>query len=295
MSTINKVPANAGAEWLLRGFALLRKAPMALGTLGLIWGLLSLLGVQLMALNASLGLLVQLGLALMGPLLFAGLLWAVHEVENDRPALPAHLLHAVRSERTGSVLSTLLPQVIAAVVLGVLLLVMVGPTQLQQLAEVMVKLQETAQAGGQPDPELMRSLPVGRLFLWMLLLIAAAISVSLVTFVAVPEIIFGGRSGLEAMRNSFRACVHNLGAIVVFYLLLLVSLLAITFAVQLLAMMVQLVAGPSAAIWVANLLMMAVLMPLLAGAVYHAWRQMLGASQATVGSEVTAPASHFEA
>ena len=40
MSTINKVPANAGAEWLLRGFALLRKAPMALGTLGLIWGCL---------------------------------------------------------------------------------------------------------------------------------------------------------------------------------------------------------------------------------------------------------------
>ena len=117
MSTINKVPANAGAEWLLRGFALLRKAPVALGTLGLIWGLLSLLGVQLMAFNASLGMVVQLGLALMGPLLFAGLLWAVHEVENDRPALPAHLLHAVRSERTGSALSTLLPQVIAAAAL----------------------------------------------------------------------------------------------------------------------------------------------------------------------------------
>ena len=295
MSTINKVPANAGAEWLLRGFALLRKAPLALGTLGLIWGLLSLLGVQLMALNASLGLVVQLGLALMGPLLFAGLLWAVHEVENDRPALPAHLLHAVRSERTASVLSTLLPQVIAAVALGVLLLVMVGPIQLQQLAEVMVKLQETAQAGGQPDPELMRSLPVGRLFLWMLLLIAAAIGVSLVTFVAVPEIIFGGRGGLEAMRNSFRACVHNLGAMVVFYLLMLVSLFAITFTVQLLAMMVQLVAGPGIAIWVSNLLMMAVLMPLLAGAVYHAWQQMLGTPEAATTTEVAAPATHFEA
>ena len=295
MSTINKVPANAGAEWLLRGFALLRKAPLALGVLGLIWGLVSLLGVQLMALNASLGLVVQLGLAIMGPLLFAGLLWAAHEVENDRPALPAHLLHALRSERTGSVLSTLLPQVIAAVALGVLLLVMVGPTQLQQLAEVMVKLQETAQAGGQPDPELMRSLPVGRLFLWMLMLIAAAIAVSLVTFVAVPEIIFGGRSGLEAMRNSFRACVHNLGAMVVFYLLLLVSLFAITFTVQLLAMMVQLVAGPGIAIWVSNLLMMAVLMPLLAGAVYHAWKQMLGTTEAATTAEVAAPATHFEA
>ena len=36
MSTINKVPANAGAEWLLRGFALLRKAPLTLGKLGMI-------------------------------------------------------------------------------------------------------------------------------------------------------------------------------------------------------------------------------------------------------------------
>ena len=42
MSTINKVPANAGAEWLLRGFALLRKAPVALGTLGLMLAALGL-------------------------------------------------------------------------------------------------------------------------------------------------------------------------------------------------------------------------------------------------------------
>lgn len=36
MSTINKVPAGAGAEWLLGAFALIRKAPVALGVLGLI-------------------------------------------------------------------------------------------------------------------------------------------------------------------------------------------------------------------------------------------------------------------
>ena len=76
MSTINKVPASAGAEWLLGGFALLRKAPLALGLLGVIWGLLSLLGVQLMTVNASLGMLLQLALGIIGPLLFAGLLWA---------------------------------------------------------------------------------------------------------------------------------------------------------------------------------------------------------------------------
>ena len=295
MSTINKVPASAGAEWLLGGFALLRKAPLALGLLGVIWGVLSLLGVQLMTVNASVGMLLQLVLGIVGPLLFAGLLWAVREVDEGRAAQSAHLFHFVRSEQTGSVLATLLPQLAAVLVLGLLLVLMIGPAELQKLGEVMTTLQATAQAGGQPDPELMRSLPVGRLFLWMLMLFAVVIAVSLFTFVAVPDIVFGGRGGFDAMRNSFRACVHNLGAMVVFYLLMLVSLFAITFTVQLLAMMVQLVAGPGIAIWVSNLLMMAVLMPLLAGAVYHAWRQMLGASQATVGSEVTAPASHFEA
>ena len=295
MSTINKVPASAGAEWLLGGFALLRKAPLALGLLGLIWGLLSLLGVQLMTVNASLGMLLQLALGIVGPLLFAGLLWAVREVDEGRTAQPAHLFHFVRSEQTGSVLATLLPQLAAVLVLGLLLVLMIGPAELQKLGEVMTTLQATAQAGGQPDPELMRSLPVGRLFLWMLMLFAVVIAVSLFTFVAVPDIVFSGRGGFEAMRNSFRACLHNLSAMMVFYLLLFVALFAISFGVQLLSMTVQLFAGQTAAIWLSNLLMMGVLMPLLAGSVYHAWRQMLGATEAVTTTEIAAPATHFEA
>ncbi len=295
MSTINKVPASAGAEWLLGGFALLRKAPLALGLLGVIWGVLSLLGVQLMTVNASVGMLLQLVLGIVGPLLFAGLLWAVREVDEGRAAQSAHLFHFVRSEQTGSVLATLLPQLAAVLVLGLLLVLMIGPAELQKLGEVMTTLQATAQAGGQPDPELMRSLPVGRLFLWMLMLFAVVIAVSLFTFVAVPDIVFGGRGGFDAMRNSFRACLHNLSAMVVFYLLLFVALFAISFGVQLLSMTVQLVAGQTAAIWLSNLLMMGVLMPLLAGSVYHAWRQMLGATEAATTTDVAAPATHFEA
>ena len=49
------------------------------------------------------------------------------------------------------------------------------------------------------------------------------------------------------------------------------------------------------AIWLSNLLMMGVLMPLLAGSVYHAWRQMLGAPEAITTTDVAAPATHFEA
>ncbi len=276
MSNINKVPASAGAEWLLGAFALIRKAPLGLAALGMIWGLLSMLAVQSMALNVTFGLIVQLAFALLGPLLFAGMLWAVREVDEGRPAVPAHLFHAVRGEHAASLLATLLPQLAAALALGVLLVVMIGPSGLQNLAEVMTRLQETAQAGGEPDPELMRSLPVGRLFLWMLMLFAALIAMSLVTFVAVPDIVFGGNGGFAAMRNSFRACAHNLLAILVFYLLLFIALFALSIGIQLLAMVVQLLAGPTVGMWVSNLLLMAVLMPLMAGAVYYAWRQMLG-------------------
>ncbi len=53
----------------------------------------------------------------------------------------------------------------------------------------------------------------------------------------------------------------------------------------------QLVAGPTAGLWVSNLLFMAVLMPVMAGAVFHAWRQMLG------GGATAAPVAqtHLEA
>ncbi|MET0581594.1 MAG: BPSS1780 family membrane protein [Pseudoxanthomonas sp.] len=292
MSTINKVPASAGAEWLLGAFALIRKAPLALGMLGAIWGLLSMLAVQTMALNATLGLFLQLAVALLAPLLFAGMLWAVREVDENRPALPSHLFHAVRSEYVPSLLATLLPQLAAALVLGVLLVALLGTTGLQNLAEVMTKLQETAQAGGQPDPELVRSLPVGRLFLWMLMLFAAVLVMSLATFVAVPDIVFGGSRGLDAMRNSFRACVHNLSAMVVFYILLFIALFALSIGIQLLAMVAQLIAGPTLGAWVSNLLLMAVLMPLMAGAVYYAWRQMLGAGSVVDAAPVQ---THLEA
>ena len=80
---------------------------------------------------------------------------------------------------------------------------------------------------------------------------------------------------------------------VVFAVLLLISLLAISFLVQLVGMVVQAAAGQAAGLWVANLLMMTVLMPLLAGAVYHAWRQLLGPSQA--GPAATQAQARFEA
>ena len=64
MDTIRKLPAAAGAEWLLGGFALLRQAPLALGALGALWGILAslvaTLGLAVPALSVGLQFLVGL-------------------------------------------------------------------------------------------------------------------------------------------------------------------------------------------------------------------------------------------
>ncbi len=280
MDTIRRLPASAGAEWLLGGFALLRKAPLALGTLGALWGLLGAVVVFLAAVVPALAAGLQLLLAIAGPVLFAGLLWAVREVRDDRPALPGHLARGLQDGRVPGLLATLLPQVVAGLVLGMLLLVLVGSEQLQRLSAVSAELNALAASGAQPTPEqvqaMVAELPAGRILLWLLMGLCVAVAVGMTVFVAVPRILFDGRPGLSAMGDSLRASFANLPAVLVFTLVTLVALFAVYFAVMLLALLAQAVGGPMFGALVAQVLLMAVVMPLLAGAVLVAWGQLFG-------------------
>ena len=280
MDPIRKLPASAGAEWVLGGFTLLRRAPLALGALGALWGLLASLVVTAGVAVPALATVLQLLVALAGPVLFAGLVWAVREVAHGRHAQLAHLLQGVHEGRVPALLATLLPQLAAGLLLGVLLLVLVGSQQLQHLAQVSEQLNTMAQAGQQPTPDevqaLIGDLPAGRILLWLLLGLAAAVAVAMTVFVSVPRILFDRREGLAAMGDSLRACLNNLPALAVFFLLVMVSVFAIYFGVLVVTVVLQLLAGPMFALWIAQMLMMAVLMPLLAGAVYTAWLQLFG-------------------
>ncbi len=272
MNEIRKVPVSAGAEWLLGGFALLRRAPLGLGLLGVIWGVLSMCVVLAASAATTLGLLLQLALAL------AGLVWAAHEVDQGHAPTPSSLLAGIREGHTRSLLSTLLPQVLAGIVLGLLLLALLGPDGVQHSAEVFAKMQAMSQAGTQPDPQeveaLAASLPAGRILLWLLLVFAAGIAVSLALFLSVPQILFGRTTGPAAMRNSLRASLHNGGAVLVYLLLTGIALFAIAFATQIVALIAQMVFGMTVGLMIGQLLMMAVVMPLLAGSVYAAWKQL---------------------
>jgi uncharacterized membrane protein len=268
MTDVRKVPAGDGAEWLLGGFALLRRAPLALGMLGLIWGALS-------ALASMTGHLVPaLVMWLLGPILFAGLIHAAREVDSGRPAQPAHLLQGLRGGRALSLLTLLLPQIAALLVMGVLFFAMLSQDELQQITRVL----EQVQANPAAQPELIQTLPQGKISQLVLLAVLIAIFAGLFTFVATPEILYRGRSGFSAMGTSLRACLRNLPALLVMILLLLITFFALSLAIGLVSGLLGWLIGAMAGQFVSQLLLFAVLMPVLAGLVYHAWRRMLGDS-----------------
>jgi len=183
-------------------------------------------------------------------------------------------------------LATLLPQAIAALILGGLLFVVVGTEQLKHLSEVMAQMQVIAESGGKADPSMLEGLPVGRLLLWVLLVLVSFVAVKWMTFIAAPQILFSGADALASMRNSLRACLHNWTAMLVFYLLAGIAIFAISIGLFVIALLLQLVVGATLAMLVWQLLLLAVLMPVLAGAAYYAWRQMMGATDPAVPSQM---------
>ncbi|HEY0334858.1 MAG TPA: BPSS1780 family membrane protein [Stenotrophomonas sp.] len=284
MSEIRKVPATAGAEWLLTGFTLLRRAPLALGSLGMTWGLIAMVAYAASLLAPAVGLAIQFLMALAGPIFLGGMLWAVREVDEGRPARPSHLLHGLQEGRAPHLLMALVPQLVAGLLLGVLLLALIGTGGWQHLTDVTVQINALSQSGAQPDQEQIRALaeqlPAGRILLWLGLVIVTLAAVSLALFVMAPQVMFDHTTGTHALRESLRATLRNLPALLVFFLMAFVALFAIYFAVMLVVLLLALVVGVNAAMFVAQLLLMAVLMPVFAGAVYAAWKQMFAHADA---------------
>jgi len=270
MTDVRKVPASDGAEWLLGGIALLKRAPLTLGLLGFIWGAAS-------ALAQISGLLVlSLVMFLLGPILFAGMLFAAREVDMGRRATPAHLLQAMREGKGARLLAMLLPQIAALLLLALLLVAMFGGEQLQHIARVLEQMQAN------PDPELARTLPTGRILGWFGLAVVVGVLAGLFTFVSIPDVMFTARGAFESMVLSFRACLRNFGAILVLLVLMLIALFLLSLAVQVVMLMLGWLIGQQAALFIGQLVLFAIVLPVMAGTVYHAWRRMLGGGEGVV-------------
>jgi len=279
MSDIRKLPASAGAQWLLDAFSLYRRAPVQLAVLGVIGMLVSsLILVLAQALPSWLGVLGQLLSVAVGPLVFGGMLCAVSEVDQGHRASPVHLLQPIRDRRVSHLLVPLAIQLIAVIVLGSLLYLMMGSDGLSASAEMFRKMQELQASGATPSNEqtvaLMAGVPVMRILLWMLLAFGTFVALSMAMFTQPALVVFDHQSGMHALRMSLQGCIRNFGAMAVFMLLGLIAAMCIYFLVMVLMQVAMLLGGVGAAAFVMQLAMATVIMPLYVGAVYAAWKQM---------------------
>lgn len=279
LDKIRKVPASAGAQWLLDGFALLKASPGGFGVMGLLYGVFAAVVVGMTLLVPQVGFVLQALQILVAPILTGGMVWAAREVAQGRGVGPATFGEPLRQGKVGALLVTLLPQIVLGLLMAVLLVVLVGVDNMQTIAAVMEKVQSSG-PGAQPDPALLASLPAGRMLLWLLCVIVLAFVLLLMTFVAIPGVMLGGTGGFEALRLSWRAGVRNLPAVLVFVAVLVITLIGVTILVAIIGAVVKMIAGEAAQVAVSQLATMAVLMPVMSGAVSSAWQSLLGQESA---------------
>jgi len=279
MSEIRKLPASAGAQWLLDAFSLYARAPMQLAVIGVVWMLTtSLILLLAQLLPGWLGLMVQLLSLAVGPLMFGGMLWAVSEIDQGRPGLPTHLLQPIRDRRVTHLLVPLAIQLIAIVALGTLLFALIGSEGFSAFNDLLHRAQELQQSGKQLSNEetlaLMANVPVKRIMLWILIAFATFVALSMAMFAQPALVVFDRQSGMHALRMSLQGCIENFPAMAVFMVLGLIAAMCIYFLVFVLMQVALLLGGMGAAAFVMQLSMTTVIMPLYVGAVYAAWKQM---------------------
>ena len=280
MTDIRKVPAAAGARWLWAGFTVWRRAPLRLGQLGMLFGLVVMLAVGLSALNPALGVVIQLLVLFAVPVMMGGLIWAIHETEAGRQARPGHLLEGTRAGRLPHLMLAVLPYFVAGIALGVLQLLLIGQEGVARWLEVQAELNRINQAGEQISPEQMyelaATLPVYRTLLWMAISVLTTLAVALMLALMLPQVMFTGTPGWQALAASLRAGLANLPAMVVFYASVLVTGVVLNIAAFVLLLVLSLVLGPALALVLLLMLYTGSLLPVLAGAVHAAWKDLFG-------------------
>lgn len=212
-----------------------------------IWIVLALiLGLINIALS-WIPLLGGLAVSLLGPAFFGGLVYGARELDHDRSLEIPHLFRAFQdSERTvPMVLLGLVPLTVSLVVMVFAAMFAVGVA-----GTAMMTGSEKATAG----------MALGGGLLFFLLVIAGWIISSALLLFSVPRVMFGHAEPLSAVKDSVQAVMANLGA---FFVLVLITvglaiLAVIPFGLGFL-----------------------LLLPVMAGAVYSANKEVFGAADPT--------------
>lgn len=207
------------------------------------------------------------------PILLGGLMHVVRETEAGRPVRARDVFMPLRTAQGRSLALLGLVQIAMMMVGGVLMVGIAGSDYWRDYLQAM----QQAMSGTPPAmPE-----PANGLLLFVVQTVFNYFSYALLLF-SIPLMLFSGNRLGEALRNSLRAAVRNLGANALAGVMFLATLLLAAFVVLLVAGLLK-VLGTAIHPLLGNLLAMAVMvgfasvtLVLVAGATYLAWRDTFG-------------------
>lgn len=240
---IRSVPAGNGVTWITEAVQLILKNPGPFVLMGLV-----------MAVASAVPFLGSLALAILGPALYGGIAWAAREQARGDSARFDHFAQAFQQPgKIGPMLILCLPGVIGGVVIGIVMAIMAAI----MLAGVGVS------AAAESPAALFTSLGIGGLLMFLAVL-AVGLAIFVLTFFAIPDVMFARNDAFAAMKDSVRAALANIGAALLYLLVLCGA-----------SILVMLLLGAISAI-LAQFLVVIVLAPVAGASMYVAWKDVYG-------------------
>lgn len=186
------VSAGNGMQWIADGFNLFAKN----AGMWIVLAVLLFIGVVVVALIPLLG---GLALAVLWPVLVAGLLLGCRALDNGQPLEIQHLWAGFQSG------DRLMPLILVGVAYLVASVVIMGIA----FAAIGVPALQSIRAGGSPDLGAVLAL-MGSMLIGLLIALALLVPVMMALWFAPPLILFNNMGAVDAMKLSFAACLRNI-------------------------------------------------------------------------------------
>ncbi|MBB5208760.1 BPSS1780 family membrane protein [Chiayiivirga flava] len=251
------VPAGQGLKWLTESVNLVLRNPGPFALMGVVVAVVSLVP-----------LLGSLALAILGPALYGGIMYAAREQDGGGTADFKHLFQAFNEPgKLPKMLMLCLPGIAAGIVIGILAVIFLGGALLG------AGITGATNSGG---AVVGAGLGAGFLLFFVIALAIGVFAYAL-TFFATPRVMLDNIEPIPAMQESLKACLANIGAILVYVGILL-----------LVAIVVMVVIGFVSPI-LAQLLLTIAFVPVVSVAMYRAWRDVFRGSVTQEIAPVDAP------
>lgn len=244
---IRNVPAGNGLTWITEAIQLLLKNPAPFVLMGLV-----------MAVAGIIPILGSLALAILGPALYGGIAWAARAQARGETARFEQIGQAFQQEgKIGPMLLLCLPGVVGGMLAGILVVIMVA----------IMMAGAGISAAADSTAALWASLGVGGIFV-LLVVVALALVVFALTFFAIPDVMFARNDAFAAIKQSLRASLANVGALLLYAVVLGLAMLVLVVVLSMLSPIL------------AQFLVSIALAPVFGASMYLAWKDVYGETAA---------------